>query len=314
MSLVEAAWSQGAGSNELTQVKRGWAAAPGAGSRDSAGWARLRRVIRAPGLVLVLIAAAVAVAAPPARAGETACWFDLGLVVAPAQVMGVAGDYIIDTATPQTALHDTAAQGAGFADTALVGEVRLAGLRLAGRPVKVEGLDRRARRSPTPIAGVIGADVLKAYVMDLSLAPCRLRLSRPGHAPRFRGGRNLAIAWIGGRPTIQAAVADGPRARAGDFALATGADAAIRLSDAAASAPGAAKPGELYPDGMLHPTLRALSFAGDLQENLASGLEADRGTLGVIGARAMARYRLRFDFPRSMLGVAASSSPRAKPD
>ena len=35
----------------------------------------------------------------PAHAGEAACWFENGVVVVTAQVMGVTGDFILDTAT-----------------------------------------------------------------------------------------------------------------------------------------------------------------------------------------------------------------------
>lgn len=126
----------------------------------------------------LLLALACALPASAAQAGEAACWFENGVVVVPASVMGVAGDYILDTATPRTQLAETQAQGAGFAETALTGEVRLAGLRLTGRPVAVADLDMRTGALPTPIAGVIGVDLLKAYVLDVSFAPCRVARSK----------------------------------------------------------------------------------------------------------------------------------------
>ena len=46
-------------------------------------------------------------------------------------------------------------------------------------------IDVRTGLLPTPIAGVIGADVLRAYVLDVRYVPCRVALSRAGHAPRF---------------------------------------------------------------------------------------------------------------------------------
>ena len=38
----------------------------------------------------------------PAAAGETACWFENGAVVAPAAIGGIAGDYVIDLSAPRT--------------------------------------------------------------------------------------------------------------------------------------------------------------------------------------------------------------------
>jgi hypothetical protein len=217
--------------------------------------------------------------------------------------MGVSGDYILDTATPHTELADSQAQTAGFAETALTGPVRLAGLTLRGRPVVVANLDLRTGALPTPIAGVIGADVLRAFVLDVSFAPCRVSIQPAARAGRFAAHASLPLRWTAGRPTARAAVADGPRAFAGGFAIATGADTAVRLSDALAATPGAAKPKELYPYGVLRPRLRALSLAGALVENPPAGLIAaeDPALAGQIGAPLLARWRLRFDFPRGRL-------------
>src|SRR5512143_1729814 len=175
--------------------------------------------------VRVASALIVLAAAPAAHAGETACWVDRGVLVVPAEVMGVAGDFILDTATSATQLGDTQAQGAGFTGTSLRGPVRLAGVTLADRPVQVAKLDLRTGAMPTPVAGVIGADVLKGFVVDVRFAPCRVAIHRPGRAPRLRAHAVLAIRWRGGAPVAEAAVSDGPRAWAGDFALATGSDA-----------------------------------------------------------------------------------------
>ena len=45
--------------------------------------------------------------------------FEGGVIVVGAEVMGVPGDYILDTATPHTQLADSQAQTAGFTETAL---------------------------------------------------------------------------------------------------------------------------------------------------------------------------------------------------
>src|SRR5207247_11237269 len=141
---------------------------------------------------------------------------------------------LIDVASPATQLAETQAQAAGLTETALTGEVRIAGVRLKARPVAVVDLDARAWPFPTPIAGVIGADVLKGYVVDVSFAPCRIALRPSGHAPRFAASVRLPMGWVADRPVVAAAVADGPHAIAGAFTPATGADTALRLSDAVA--------------------------------------------------------------------------------
>ena len=249
------------------------------------------------------LSALLALAATPALAGAAACWFENGVVVVGAEVMGVPGDYILDTATPHTLLAESQAQAAGFAETSLTGEVRLAGVASRGKAVAVAELDLRTGALPTPIAGVIGADVLRDYVLDLSFAPCRVALSPAGRAPRFRSQATLPMSWVADRPVVTAAASDGPRTLSGPFAPATGGDTAVRLSDALASAPGAAKPRELYPYGVLRPRLRALSFAGALSENLPAGLlkAEDPDLAGEIGAPLLSRFRLRFDFPAGKL-------------
>ena len=272
-------------------------------------------------LSALLALAATLCSAGGALAGEAACWFEGGVVVVGAEVMGVAGDYILDTATPHTQLADSQAQTAGFTETALVGEVRLAGITVEARPVSVAVLDLRTGALPTPVAGVIGADVLRGYVVDVSFAPCRVALRPAGQAPALRGRTTaLPIAWVAGRPVVAAAVADGPRAFAGAFAPATGGDRALRISDAYARArgPPKARLKELYPYGVLQPRLRAFSFAGRLSENLRAGLVAaeDPALAGEIGAPLLAQWRLRFDFPAGKLILAparVSSSPRRSP-
>jgi len=249
------------------------------------------------------LSAALALTATPAAAGQAACWFENNVVVVSAEVMGVPGDFILDTATPHTILADSQAQTAGYADTALVGDVRLAGLTLRHRPVQVLAIDLRTGALPTPIAGVIGADLLRGLVLDVSFSPCRIALRPASKAGPFRASTALPMAWLADRPVVHAAAADGPRALAGAFAPAIGADTAIRISDAVAKAPGAAKPKELYPYGILRPRLRALSFAGSLSENLPAGLiQAENpGLVGQIGAPLLSHYHLRFDFPAGKL-------------
>ena len=257
----------------------------------------------------LLPAALLALAASPALAGETACWFEGGVVVVPAEVLGVSGDFILDTATPHTLLAETQAQTAGYAETEPVGEVRLAGLALSGVQVAVADLDMRTGALPTPVAGVIGVDLLRNYVLDVRFAPCRVRLSLPADAGPFPGQTTLPLAWAGGLPVVEAAVSDGARTLKGLFAPGVGADRAIRLSDSLAQAPGAARPKELYPYGVLAPRLGSLAFAGALAVDLPAGLMTlgEPGLAGQIGAPYLARYRLRFDFPGGRLLLAPNS-------
>jgi hypothetical protein len=237
-----------------------------------------------------------------AWAGEIACWHEQGVIVAPASIDGLAGDYILDTGAPRTLLHETKAQGAGLTETALHGPVRIAGLSMPDQAFSVADLDARTWAFPTPIAGVIGADLLAAYVVDVSFEPCRVAIYPRGKAPAFDAKTSVRLKRGAGVATAQAAISDGVAARAGDFVIATGADTAVRIETGLASAPGAAKPQELLPYGARRAKLRAASFGGELFENLAGGLvQDDVAVTGVIGAPLLTRWRLRFDFPRGRL-------------
>jgi hypothetical protein len=270
---------------------------------------------------LRLVPPLLALSAGPAAAGDAACWWDQGRLVVAASVMGVTGDYILDTGEPRTILAETHAQKSGFDQTALVGEVKVAGITLAERPIAVVDLDARSHTLPTPTAGVIGLDVLKGFVVDVAYGgACRVRIHRVGMAPAFRARTALPMTWSGGRATIPAAVADGPTAKQGAFVPATGADAPVRLSDAGAQVEGAARPDAIYLYGDLRPRLRALSLGGELFENVPAGLvkaENLPGADGVIGAAILTRWSLRFDFPggKLLLGdpPAHEKGPRRNP-
>ena len=157
----------------------------------------------------------------PAPAQAAGCWLEHGVVVVPASVAGVAGDYILDTGSPTTQLHETRAQMEDL-PPAFRGRVRVDGLNLADRPVVVVDLDARTYAFPTPIAGVIGADLLSAHVVDVSFEPCRVEIWPADRAPRFGADRRLAMTMAGGSPVVDAAAADGPRTAVGRFVVATG--------------------------------------------------------------------------------------------
>lgn len=247
--------------------------------------------------------AALAFACGTAAAAELPCWYEQGVLVAPAAVGPVAGDFIIDTGSARTELHETRAMGEGYSGEAVTLEVRVGGTSFPERHVAIVDQDARTWAFPTPIAGVIGADVLRHLVLEAQFEPCRLRIGPP---PSLAGAAPVAvlpISWLDGRPTVRAAVADDDNAVAGSMTPATGLDAAVRLSPATAQVPDAAEPEKLGPYGPVRAELRALSFAGVLFENLPAGLlyEDDTDRLGAVGPAVLARWRLRFDFPAGRL-------------
>lgn len=246
--------------------------------------------------------------AAPAHAGEVACVYERGVLVAPASVAGIAGDYIIDTGGSTTLLHETRAQGNGFAGTDVSGEVRLAGVSLPARPARVQDLDARTLPFDTPIAGVIGTDVLGGYVVDVDFAPCRLRIFRPGEAPAFRADAALPIG------NLPAAVSDGQTSLPGRFVAATGLDRPVRLSPRIASV-AHARSEDAAPYGSGKPRLRALSFQGRLFENLNSGLMDEAAPLeGAIGPAVLSAWSLRFDFSRGRLLLQNQKGPPDRSD
>lgn len=256
----------------------------------------------------LLAALSLTLGAWPAWAGTTRCWIDQGVVVAPAVVAGAAGDYILDTGTPNTQLHETRAQSEGFAATNLTGDVRIAGISLPARPIAVVDLDARTYDFPTPIAGVIGADVLAGLVLDVSFAPCRVGLWPKGREPHFGRAHALPLSMAGGRPLVAVGVADGARAELGLFVPSTGLDAAVRLDARQGMVRHGGKPETLLPYGPGRARLRALSFSGELLENLPAGLVAPAdlppGALGEIGPAVLSGWRVRFDVAHGRLWLA----------
>ncbi len=238
-------------------------------------------------------------AIPPAQA----CWFENGAVVVPASVAGVAGDYLIDPSAPITLLHDTRAQAAGFEATSLTARVRLGGQTLDNLSIQVVNLDTRSAGFETPIAGVIGADVLGRYVVDLDFAPCRIRFSLPGQAPRFSAAFAMPLALTNGALTLSAAVTDGSHVRVGRFALDLSAGAALRLPGAGPEHPTKT---DLAPRSSARGRIRALSFAGQLVEEPSVSLtsDLDPALAGAIGNGVWSRYRLRIDLGRAKLSLA----------
>ena len=256
-------------------------------------------------LDLILASFILAALGAPGHAAEVPCHFDAGVIVVPAEVAGIAGDYILDTGSARTMLHETLAQTAGIEATEILGDVVLAGHRTMGLPLTIVDLDVRTWNLPTVGAGVIGADVLRDFVVDVSFAPCRVRLSSREDAPSFRG-RSLGMGWDQGRPTVMASISDDARQITGTFVVATGANAPIRLADDLAGPEPGASP-ELYPQGVWLARLPQVRFAGRTGRDVAAGLmKPDGDIVGVLGAALLANFRLRFDFPAGRLIVAPS--------
>jgi hypothetical protein len=231
----------------------------------------------------------MAAAAGAVRAGEIRCWVDRGAVVVPAAYGPVAGDFILDLSQARSQMNVTAARTAGWTEQTTRWTLRLAGGRRPGFPMMVSDLDARTLGMPTNIAGVLGADAIGAFTVDLDLEPCRLRLTRGSR--RIEGGR-LKTRIIGGVPAVFAAVSDGFAARAGWFAIDT-ASLGSRIADAGFSRP---LPNGVDPSDRARPPgrLRAISLAGALVEQTPAGLMSPvtPGLAGALGVAVWSRVHL----------------------
>lgn len=262
-----------------------------------------RTLVRmAAGLAAGLAAGALAVAAGggAARAadGWTACRIQHGVLLVTVRAAGLTGPFILDTGTAHSVLDATQASLAGLETGPAVIPVTLAGRRIPAASLAVAPLDARTRTQPTPITGVIGADLLQGRVLEVRPDPCRLRLTgRPG-----RGGRALAelpVTMSDGVPTVEAAVSDGAAAMRGRFRVSTGLAVAVRLSPALARLEGRGGPAPAPPP----PSLRALSLGGLLVEDPGADLApaAEPGLAGDIGEPVWALHGFSLDLARGRL-------------
>jgi hypothetical protein len=262
-----------------------------------------------PALPCAILAAGAAIlgAFPaPAYAGQVACRYENGAVVVAAGVAGLTGDYILDPSTPQTELHETRAQGAGIADTALAADIALAGLTLPARPIVVVNLDARSAGFSTPISGVIGADALSGHILDLQFAPCRLGFFDADNAPPFPRGQVMAVLMVGGAPSVAASVTDNRMGGVGLFAIDMGSVAMVRLSDRLAVAVPPLE-GDAAADRAHAPAyIAALSFNGEVLPRASSGLVTglDPALSGAIGNGVWSRWRMRLDLKVGTLTLA----------
>ena len=224
-------------------------------------------------------------AAGRATAGETACWFENGALVAPAAMADMAGDFVIDLSAPRSLLHHTKAQMSGYGEIDLTLPVRLAGQRVEAAPILVSNLDYRGVGFVTPIAGVIGADILSRYVVVIDFDPCRLRLETRS-TTETPAGRVLPVTVVGGVATVQATASDGFSSVTGAFALDTASNGGVR-------ARGDADGPRQTPAGVL----AGLSLDGRLRQHVAAVRAGDlpRGVAGAVGVAILSDYGLRLD-------------------
>lgn len=243
----------------------------------------------------VLAGLAAAMVGGPACAAPawTACRVEHGVLVVPARAAGLTGAFILDTAAPRSLLDATQASLAGIDGEVASAPVDLAGHRLAKVEMAVAALDARTRSQPTPITGVLGADVLAGLVLEVRPGPCRFRLTT--RAAPVRPLASLPVELRGGAPYVQAGVSDGARAELGRFRVATGSPAAVRLNDGLARIEGASK--------AVSAPLRALSVGEVLVENPAAEVapEADPGVAGEIGEPVWAAHGFQLDLRRQRL-------------
>ena len=260
-------------------------------------------------LSLAVAAVVASAGTGAAHAGETRCWVDRGVLVVPAAFGDIAGDFILDLSSPKSVLHVDDALGEGIETPQTTGTLRFAG-ETASATLQVASLDDRTLGLPSTVVGLIGADALADYVVDIRFAPCRVRLWR-GRAPAFHATATLAITMADGVPTIPATISDGHTALAGRFVIDTG-TAAMRLSStvvalARAPAKGVDPASRLAPPGRLD----ALGLAGGVQRRLPAALADDLPpTLtGGIGTAVWSRYEVRVDLRRGQLQLAAPPGP-----
>lgn len=247
-----------------------------------------------------VLALSFVLSAGAAQAGETACWFENGAVVAPAVIGDMAGDYVIDLSAPRTLLHETKAQMAGITEPELPLSVEVAGLKTPAVPIRVADLDARGAGFVTPIAGVIGMDVLAGHSVEIDFAHCRIRIDQPWRARRQVV---LPVEVVEGLPTIVANVSDGPVARQGAFAIDTASKAMARLSTREAAATSKL---DMTARHKAPARLRALSIGGVLAENVPASLADDlpEGVAGTLGTGLWGRHRLRLAADARTLSVA----------
>jgi hypothetical protein len=233
------------------------------------------------------LAFAFSASAGAVLAGPAPCWRDNGAVVVSAALGDIAGDFILDLSAPRSLLHVTAALDAGIASATVRAPLRLAGRRIDEADFQVADLDPRTRAFPTNISGVIGADVLAPYAVELDGQPCRIAL---GRSLRGVWRERLPLRLIDGRPAVRATISDGTVALRGWFAIDTAALGIRLATPIAALDPPAGR-------AVQAPRLAALVLGNELFQNLPVSLDPQTptGLAGAIGEAVWARFDMRVD-------------------
>jgi hypothetical protein len=241
-------------------------------------------------------------AAGAARAGETKCWFEHGALVVPAAFADIAGDFILDLSAPHSQLHETMALAHGIEAATPRGDLALAGVTISDFPMQVENLDARSQPFVTSIAGVLGADIARRFVIEIDFSPCRVMLRHRVARLRSRVA-SLPVRWVGGVPAVQASICDNHRCESGFFAIDT-ASQGVRLSGAELSRRPAGVDAASRSDPPAR--LRALSVGDQLFEQTPAGLMDPNppGLAGTIGDAIWSQYHLILDARNGRLELA----------
>jgi hypothetical protein len=183
------------------------------------------------------------------------------------------------------------------------GMLRLAGERIPAR-LSVASIDARAQGFPTTLIGILGADVLAGYVVDLRFWPCRIALWRR-RAPPMRATAMLRLSLVAGVPATEASVSDGHAIATGLFSIDTGSPG-VRFSSAAARL--SRTPAGVDVNSRVRPPARlaALSLADELFADTPAGIDAQapEGLMGGVGTAIWSHFELRLDLRRRRLLLA----------
>jgi hypothetical protein len=233
----------------------------------------------------LLAVALLIFSASASQAGETRCWIDRGAIVVPAAFGDIAGDFILDLARPQTALHDTRANADGLIGGTASAPLSLAGENLGTKTLPILNLDPETRSFDTTVNGVLGADIFSHRVLTLDLRKGRCRLSLSRHGPR--GQRDdivVSTSTSRGLPAVEARATDGLKVRLGLYALGTS-RAETLVTRARPSRP--ESPG-------IPLRLRAFEVGGRLNEQVPAEIPAAHmsGLAGAIGTTVLKGARL----------------------
>lgn len=257
-------------------------------------------MIRSAALVLTLL---TAVGAAHAATPSGRCWVDKGALVVAAAFGDMAGDFLVDPATPRSLLHLTRAQGDGIDTPTVERSLVVADRRLPRVTMLISDIDDRTRRFDTTINGVIGADLLSRFVVQIDWSPCRITLWRRPPAP-WKGSTRLSLIDWRGAPTVAATITDGREIRSGRFL--------IDMSRLASQVAGATLSRPTL-DLAAAARLRAVEIGGRLFEQTPATPADQAVPDGAIGTAIWSALRLRLDIRRGRLDLGQWPTSRQTP-